>query len=600
MMAAQLLRQRGFLIGPGLGLAVVALAVLGPVLVGVDPDLPDYAHQLAAPGAEHWLGTDQSGRDQLARTLAGTRTSLLAVLIVFTLTTTIGLVVGSLAGYLGGIVDAAIGRVIDAMLGLPSQIIALAVVGALGVGSTNLVLAIVVSGWAYPARIARAAVLGSHQRLDVIAARMAGIGPARILVGHVLPGTLATVLVAATTTVGETVLTLAGLSFLGLGAQPPTAELGQMLADSQSALVSSPWLLVGPTTVIAATVVAAMLVSDALRDAIDPQPPHRTRHHRRSGTPATPMPDTDDSVAAVLRITDLTVTYPDGTHAVRAVTLSVAAGECVAVVGESGCGKSTLARAVLELLPAGTAIGGALAIDGVDLTTVSPPALRRMRGRTVGYVAQDPYAACDPLHSVAHHVAEPWRNHRQRPPRGEVSRRVSALDVDRAATRLTERPHHWSGGMLQRATIAAAGAHDPVLTIADEPTSALDAHLADDILTALRRSCRALLLVSHDLHLVARHSDRVIVMYAGRVVETGPTADILERPRHPYTRALIAATPQPGGAPLVSLPGTPPSLVGAPPAGCAFAARCADATDICHDREPVLAAGVACWNVATS
>jgi oligopeptide/dipeptide ABC transporter ATP-binding protein len=204
------------------------------------------------------------------------------------------------------------------------------------------------------------------------------------------------------------------------------------------------------------------------------------------------------------------------------------------------------------------------------------------------------------MHAVDHHVTEAWRTHRLRPAPGETTRRVCALGVERAATRLTERPHHWSGGMLQRATIAAATAHQPALTIADEPTSALDADLADDVLTALRHASQALLLVSHNLRLVARHSDRIAVMYAGRIVETGPTTELLTRPRHPYTQALLAATAQPDGPPVVALPGTPPTLRGAPQPGCAFAPRCAPATTICHQREPALTAGVACWHSDTT
>ena len=587
-------RHRGGQVGVALALVVVAMAVVGPMLVPYDPDLPNYANQLAPPGSAHWLGTDDAGRDQLARTLAGARTSLLAVLIVFALTTTVGLLLGGAAGYLGGIVDAIIGRAIDVMLGLPSQLVALAIVGALGVGSRNLILAIVLAGWAYPARIARGAVLGSHGRLDVLAARLAGIGPARIFLTHVLPGTVATVVVTATSTVGEVVLVLAGLSFLGLGAQPPTPELGQLLADSQGSLVSSPWLLIGPAVVIALTVAAAMLISDALRDALDPQPARDRRRARRRP----PIPALTE--AGALAVTDLTVTYPDGTQAVRGLTVRLGADECLAVVGESGCGKTTLARAVLRLLPPATRIGGALHVTGQDVLALGKRPLRRARGRLVGYVAQDPYAAYDPLRSVRHHVAEAWRTHRGRPARGEVAGRVTALGVDRAAVRVAERPHRWSGGMLQRATIAAATVHRPPLTVADEPTSALDTELADDILTALRQASQALLLVSHDLHLVARHSDRVAVMYAGRIVEIGPTAALLERPRHPYTRALLAATPRPGGPPIRALLGTPPVLTGNAPAGCPFAARCADADDVCREREPALAAGVACWRAETA
>ncbi|GAA2530082.1 dipeptide/oligopeptide/nickel ABC transporter permease/ATP-binding protein [Pilimelia columellifera] len=588
-----LLRHRGGRAGTALALALVAFAVFGPALATADPDLPDYANQLAAPGAAHWLGTDDAGRDLLARTIAGARTSLQAVLVVFALTTTLGLLVGGAAGYLGGIVDAVISRVIDVMLGLPSQIIALAIVGALGVGADNLILAIVAAGWAYPARIARSATLGSHTRLDVIAARMAGIGPARVLRTHILPGALATVVVAATATVGETVLVLAGLSFLGLGAQPPTAELGQMLADSQGSLVSSPWLLIGPTVIIALTVTAAMLLSDALRDVLDPQP---TEVRARTAPPVAVRAPATVTDAVALRVTDLAVTYSDGARAVRGVSLTLRSGQCLAVVGESGCGKTTLARAVLRLLPPAATITGHVQVDDQDILNLDAPAMRRARGRAIGYVAQDPYAACDPLHPVRHHVTEAWLAHRRRPDRSTVTGRVADLGVQHARERLAERPHRWSGGMLQRATIAAATVHQPALTVADEPTSALDADLSDDVLITLRQASQAVLLISHDLRLVARHSDHIAVMYAGRIVETGTTGDILDNPRHPYTRALLAATPPVEGPPARSLPGAPPSLAHHIDPGCAFAPRCVEARSICHDREPVLVGGVACFN----
>ncbi|MGH9269453.1 MAG: dipeptide/oligopeptide/nickel ABC transporter permease/ATP-binding protein [Acidimicrobiales bacterium] len=596
---SDLLRKPGFRVGAVLALVVVAMALVGPALTG-PPNTPDYANQLDPPGRAHWLGTDQAGRDQLARTATGARTSLAAAAAVCTLTTVVGLAVGGAAGYWGGLVDRVLGRVIDVLLGVPALIVALAIVGAVGVGSANLVLAMVATGWAYPARVARSVVLGSHARLDVIAARLAGVGRARIFTTHVLAGTLATVLVAATATIGETVLTLAGLSFLGLGAQPPTAELGQMLAETQRALMSSPWLLVGPGAVIVLTVCAAMLISDALRDALDPRaswPAARSaRLPRRPTVGPTPVTVEAGDVPS-LRIRDLVVAYAGGARAVRGVSVSIHPGECLALVGESGCGKSTLARSVLRLNPPSAVVDGTVHVGALDVLSLPPSGLRRARGMAIGYVAQDPFAACDPLRSVRSHVEEAWRAHGLRPPAGEPTRRVAALGVERAEARMAERPHCWSGGMLQRATIAAASAHQPTLIVADEPTSALDAELADDVLYTLREASRALLLVSHDLRLVARHSDRVAVMYAGRIVETGPTLDVVARPRHPYTRALLAASPEPGRDAAVALPGAPPIFAGAvEPAGCPFAVRCPDAIDGCQDVEPDLVGGVACWN----
>lgn len=265
----RLLTHRGFQAGAVLCALLAVLALVGPLVTG-NPDLTDYAHQLAAPGGAHWLGTDGAGRDEFARTVAGARTSLGAALLVFSLCTAIGITVGVATGLIGGVLDAALSRVIDLLLGLPSLVLALAVVGALGPGLSHLVLAMVVTGWAGLAKLARAYTRGARTRPDVTAARMAGIGTVRIAAGHVLPGVLAQALIAATLMLGETVLGLAGLSFLGLGVQPPTAEWGSMLNDARLDLTVAPWLLIGPGTGIILAVTGATLLSDALRDATDP------------------------------------------------------------------------------------------------------------------------------------------------------------------------------------------------------------------------------------------------------------------------------------------------------------------------------------------
>ncbi|GAA2361327.1 nickel ABC transporter permease subunit NikC [Nonomuraea africana] len=246
---------------------LAVLAVAGPWALP-DPDVPDYAAKLLPPGAAHPLGTDQLGRDVLARLASGARVTLGAALAVTALGAAIGIVAGGVAGYARGVVDAAISRVVDVLLAVPSTLVALAVVGALGPGLANLVLAMSVAAWAPVARLTRSHVLTSAARPDVIAARMAGIGRGRIVLGHVLPGAFLRVLAVAALGLGETIIGLSGLSFLGLGAQPPTAEWGQMLAESRYDLASSPWLLAGPGVAILLAVTAAGLLSDALRERL--------------------------------------------------------------------------------------------------------------------------------------------------------------------------------------------------------------------------------------------------------------------------------------------------------------------------------------------
>jgi peptide/nickel transport system permease protein len=256
-------------IGLGLAGVLVLVALAGPLLTA-DPDLPAYTQQLQPPGDGHLLGTDGSGRDLLARTVAGARTSLGAALLITVITSVVGLLVGVVAGAAGGVVDVVLARVVDVLLGLPGLVLTLALIGLLGPSFGNLVLAMSLTGWAGMARLARAYARTAAGRPDVVAARMAGAGELRIAVGHVLPGAAAQVVVVATLGVGEVVLALAGLSFLGLGAQPPTAEWGTMLAGARETLGYAPWQIIGPATGLVATVLAATLLGEALRDVTDP------------------------------------------------------------------------------------------------------------------------------------------------------------------------------------------------------------------------------------------------------------------------------------------------------------------------------------------
>lgn len=300
----------------------------------------------------------------------------------------------------------------------------------------------------------------------------------------------------------------------------------------------------------------------------------------------------------VLDCQKLNVWYADGTHAVRGIDFTIDAGECLALVGESGCGKTTIGRAILGLLPTTARITGQIELNGRSLLQLSQDELRQLRGRSIGFVAQNPFAACNPLDRIAQHVEEPWRAHRQRPPQYWVLHALARLGITQAESRMHQYPHQWSGGMLQRATIAAAAAYQPALIIADEPTSALDADHADTTLQALRSTGATLLLISHNIDVVIRHADRVAVCYAGRIVEIGSIATVISNPRHPYTRALLAATPRKMHQIPRPLPGTPPRL-NEPITGCAFAPRCVYTQESCNYIDPPLKNGVACPIVDT-
>jgi oligopeptide transport system ATP-binding protein len=272
--------------------------------------------------------------------------------------------------------------------------------------------------------------------------------------------------------------------------------------------------------------------------------------------------------------------------AVDGVSLTVPRGEVLGLVGESGCGKSTLARTILQLVPA---TGGTVVLGGRNLTTASAGELLAAR-RDMQMVFQDPFASLNPRMTVYETLAEPLLVHGVCPP-GEVPARVASLmeKVGLAARFMQKYPHEFSGGQRQRIAIARALALEPQLVIADEPVSALDVSIQAQILNLLAQLVRqlnlTLIFIAHDLSVVKHISDRVAVMYLGKIVELGPAADVIDRPRHPYTRALVSAIPTPDPdrekqRQRLVLPGDPPSPLN-PPAGCAFHPRCPFAQEKC-------------------
>ncbi|TQM11123.1 ABC transporter ATP-binding protein [Pseudonocardia kunmingensis] len=316
---------------------------------------------------------------------------------------------------------------------------------------------------------------------------------------------------------------------------------------------------------------------------------------------------------ALLSIRDLTVEFdtPAGTvHAVNGVSFDVNPGEVLGLVGESGCGKTVTLLAALRLLaePPARLVGGQALFQGRDLLRLPRRELRRVRGRDIGFVFQDPLTSLHPSMRVGDQIAEALRVHdRGLAAAAARARVVDLLDlvgVPRPATRLRDYPHQWSGGMRQRAMIAAAIANRPALLIADEPTTALDVTIQAQVLDVLRLAAAetgaATVLVSHDLGVIAELAARVVVMYGGRVVETAPVGELFARPRHPYTAALLASVPRVDGPLRLSdpVPGQPPTLL-EQPVGCSFAGRCPCREDRerCVVEAPELAPGthkVAC------
>jgi oligopeptide transport system ATP-binding protein len=285
--------------------------------------------------------------------------------------------------------------------------------------------------------------------------------------------------------------------------------------------------------------------------------------------------------------------------AVDDVSFDLASGETLAIVGESGSGKSVTALSILRLIPdpPGRITSGEVVFDGRDLLKLDEPAIRAIRGNRIAMIFQEPMSSLNPSLTVGLQIAEPINLHRKAPWRIALDKAAELLGrvrIPDGKSRLGSYPHQYSGGMRQRVMIAMALACQPQLIIADEPTTALDVTVQAQILALLKELTRetnsAMILITHDLGVVARYADRVAVMYGGRLVETAPARRLYKSPRHPYTRGLMASVPRLDGdteRPLIPIEGQPPDLATLPP-GCAFAPRCKDATDLCRAERPPL------------
>ncbi len=312
--------------------------------------------------------------------------------------------------------------------------------------------------------------------------------------------------------------------------------------------------------------------------------------------------------APVVVVRDLEVEFPGDppVHAVRGVSFEVRRGERVGIVGESGCGKSVTAMSLLGLVdPPGRITAGSITVGGCDVLTSTPAELRSLRGSKIAMIFQDPMTSLNPVFRIGSQIASVlehhgWDDRQRRDARVvELLRAVGIPDPER---RIRAYPHELSGGMRQRVMIAMAVANEPAVLVADEPTTALDVTVEAQIVLLLEdladRIGTAVVFISHDLRLVFELCDRVLVFYAGRIVEEGPVGDVFSNPRHPYTRALLQlAFPSRGEDGRASIPGSPPDLARSI-VGCAFAPRCGYRADLCVEEPPLVGTSihrVACW-----
>ncbi len=557
--------------GAILVLAVVLLSVAAPMLPMPDPNETRLTARLLTPGSDgHVLGTDLLGRDILSRLIWGTRISLAVAATATLIAAFFGSAIGLVAGYFGRRWDAILMRGIDMVMAFPYLLLALAIVAVLGPGLLNALIAIAIVNIPFFARTVRGATIGLVKRDFVDTARMSGRSELAILLREILPNVAPIIIITMATTLGWMILETAGLSFLGLGAQPPQADLGSMLGEGRKLLLITPHLALLPGLVVFVLVIGINLAGDGLRDALDPRlapgttgaPSGATRVERLNADPAPHASMEPSKPPALLEVRDLSITFELPNRRVQAVkplSFTLERAGTLGLVGESGSGKSVTALSLMRLLPSPPALitGGQVQFDGQDLLRAGPRQLRRLRGNRVGYVFQDPLTSLNPMFPVGDQVAEAIRLHRGCSHREAWRETVELLDtlrIPQAGQRARSYPHELSGGMRQRVVIAMALANHPDLLIADEPTTALDVTVQRAVMDLLRErvtnSQTALLFISHDLALVSEICENILVMRHGEIVERGRTADVLTRPTHDYTKNLLACLPSADRAPI--------------------------------------------------
>jgi len=559
-------------------LAIVILAaILAPLLTGSDPNRASVQDLLEPARAGHPLGFDAAGRDVFARLVYGARYTLLGALLATAVAALLGVVSGLIAGYYQKWFENVSSWVVSVVMALPAIVVLLAARAVLG---PSLWLAMIVFGILLsPAfyRLVFTAVVNVRNELFVDAARVSGVRDLSIIGRHILSVVRAPIIIQAATVAGISIAIQAGLDFLGLGDQSiPT--WGNMLNDAFAKMYQTPTLLLWPSLAIAITSVALVLFANTLRDELERSGRPRRRRARRADLRTTALPvatsavpvesaaetvlhdEEADDRPVLLEVSDLRVGYdqPDGsiTQVVDGVSLRVRRGEVHGLIGESGSGKTQTAWSILHLLPVGgRVLGGSIVFDGRDLARESGTAMRRLRGKRIAYIPQEPMSNLDPSFTIGSQLVEPMVV-TLGIPRAEAKKRALAL-LARVGIPQPERafaayPHEVSGGMAQRVLIAGAVSCDPDLVIADEPTTALDVTVQAEILELLRELQKDLhvsvLIVTHNFGVVADLCDQVSVMQAGRIVESGPVRAIFRDPRHPYTRSLFEAILEDGAA----------------------------------------------------
>lgn len=596
-----------------LGLTVL-LVIWGLFRTPYDPTAVNAMLKNAAPSLKHPFGTDQLGRDVLSRVMVGARTSFLIGAATILIGGLFGTVIGALAGYFGGTFDTILMRINDCLLAFPSILLALVLVCLFGTGEKNVILALGILFIPSIARVVRSEIKKERPKDYVANARLLGAGRLRILFVHMLPNIRATLLVTMAVGFNNAVLAEAGLSYLGLGVQPPNASLGRMLSEGQSYLRLAPWTVVFPGLVLVLCVLGVTLISDVYSgNSADTEDPVKARRKIRARLRAkypeeaaneasetageTAANDTADgtvpetgepaskpaeaATGAVLEVSNLRIAFSTETNepkeVVHGVSFSMMPGEKLGIVGESGSGKSVTALSVMHLLPENGAAIGDIRVryedesgaHDVDMSHYNAKDMQRYRGAEIAMVFQEPMSSLNPSMKIRKQMAEMLTHSEERPEPEALTKRLTdaLLEVDLTDTDriLSSYPAKLSGGQRQRIMIAMAMLNHPKVLICDEPTTALDAETQEQILNLLTRLQKkygtAILFISHDLSIVKRLCDRVLVFHDGLIAEEGKSEDIFEKPAEDYTKKLIAASKGADFASAMTVPGDSEEIV---------------------------------------
>ncbi|WP_328993112.1 dipeptide/oligopeptide/nickel ABC transporter permease/ATP-binding protein [Kribbella sp. NBC_01245] len=592
---------------------VILAAVFAPLLTPYD--ILTQEGTGGGPSASHWFGMDSANRDIFTRLVYGARWSLIIGLGATVLALVAGAVIGAVAATSRKAVDETLMRLLDVVMAFPGIALAAVLVAVFGGSIPVLVFAIAFLYTPPVARVVRANVLAQYGEDYVVAEKIIGARTPHILIRHVAINCAAPVLVFCTVMVADAIVFEASLSFIGAGVRPPEPSWGSVIADGKNmVLLGGWWATVFPGLLILITVLSLNILSEGVSDAW--AAPAARRVERKKGDKdalETPQPGSGELVElpglseAATRLRERARPLPDGepvlsvqqlaigfegrhngVDIVDGISFDVRPGEVLGLVGESGCGKSLTALTVMGLEPRGARIRGRIRFDGKDLLSLKRSQRRSLLGHDMAMIYQDALSSLNPAMTIKAQLKQVVRRGGRRTPTELLE--LVGLDPERT---LSSYPHELSGGQRQRVLIAMALSREPKLIVADEPTTALDVTVQAQVIQLLLRLRAelgfALILVSHDLALVADVTDRVVVMYGGQIVETGVTADLVGEPAHHYARGLLGSvlSLESGAARLTQIRGVVPSPADFP-AGCRFADRCPMVTDLCRTTAPDL------------